>query len=103
MVLGFAHDWADREASLRSWELMARYVVPEINGYVRNLQASAQYVHDNKAELMAGATAAVMSKILSHEGATKAMATTMEQLAAQAGEKAEAESAFRPGAGLPTT
>jgi limonene 1,2-monooxygenase len=109
VVLGFAHDWADREASLRSWELMARYVVPEINGYVRNLQASAQYVHDNKAELMAGASAAVISKIMSHEGAAKALATTMEQMAAEAAkkasgeQKAEPESAFRPGAGLPTT
>jgi limonene 1,2-monooxygenase len=109
VVLGFAHDWADREASFRSWELMARYVVPEINGYVRNLRASAAYVHDNKAELMAGATAAVMSKIMSHEGAARAMATTMEQMAAEAAkrasgeQKAEPESAFRPGAGLPTT
>ena len=33
VVLGFAHDWADREATLRSWDLVARYVVPEINGY----------------------------------------------------------------------
>jgi limonene 1,2-monooxygenase len=109
VVLGFAHDWADREASHRSWELMARYVVPEINGYVRNLQASAQYVHDNKAELMAGASAAVISKIMSHEGAAKALATTMEQMAAEAAkkasgeQKAEPESAFRPGAGLPTS
>ena len=35
VVLGFAHDWASREATLRSWELFARYVVPELNGYFR--------------------------------------------------------------------
>ena len=35
VVLGFAHDWANREATLRSWELFARFVVPEINGYTR--------------------------------------------------------------------
>ena len=34
VVLGFAHDWANREATMRSWELVARYVVPEVNGYV---------------------------------------------------------------------
>ena len=33
VVLGFAHDWANREATLRSWELVARYVIPELNGY----------------------------------------------------------------------
>ena len=33
VVLGFAHDWANREATMRSWELVARYVVPELNGY----------------------------------------------------------------------
>ena len=32
VVLGFAHDWANREATLRSWDLLARYVIPEING-----------------------------------------------------------------------
>ena len=40
-VLGFAHDWANREATLRSWELFARYVIPEINGYTANQKASA--------------------------------------------------------------
>ena len=32
VVLGFAHDWANREATFRSWDLFARYVIPEING-----------------------------------------------------------------------
>ena len=32
VVLGFAHDWANREATFRSWELFARYVIPEITG-----------------------------------------------------------------------
>ena len=55
MVLGFAHDWANREATSRSWELFARYVVPEINGLLRRLRASADYVHEHQAELMAAA------------------------------------------------
>ena len=42
VLLGFAHDWAGREATLRSWELFARHVVPELNGYTRNLKASAE-------------------------------------------------------------
>ena len=52
VVLGFAHDWANHEATLRSWELFARYVIPEINGHTRNLKASAEYLAANKVELM---------------------------------------------------
>jgi limonene 1,2-monooxygenase len=99
VVLGFAHDWANREATLRSWELVARYVVPELHGLVRPLQASADYLHEHQAELMAGASRAVMSKIMGHEGAAKAMATTMEQMA-KAREEQTSDTTFRPGAGL---
>ena len=88
VMLGFAHDWASREAMLRSWDLFARYVVPEINGYTRNLQGSADYVADNQKELMKGATAAVVAKIQDDPRAAAAMAVTMEQARkqAQAGE-----------------
>jgi limonene 1,2-monooxygenase len=84
VVLGFAHDWADREATLRSWELFARFVAPELNGYTRNLRGSAEYLHDNKKELMAGASAAVMAKIQGDPRAAAAMAVTMQQMQAQA-------------------
>ena len=99
-MLGFCHDWADREATLRSWDLFARYVIPELQGATRNLKASAQYLHDNQAELMGGASRAVMSKIMSHEGAAAAMATTMEKMKAQ---QAADDATFRPGVGVPTS
>jgi limonene 1,2-monooxygenase len=79
-VLGFAHDWAPREAMLRSWELFARYVVPELNGYTANQRKSADFLHDNQRELMTGASAAVMAKITSNERAREAMAVTMQQM-----------------------
>jgi limonene 1,2-monooxygenase len=105
VVLGFAHDWANREATLRSWDLVARYVIPELNAYVRPMQASADYVAANKADLMAGATAAVMNKIMAHQGAAQAMAVTMTQMAEAAAAAAErgeqrTDTTFRPGAGL---
>lgn len=114
VVLGFAHDWASREATMRSWELFARYVVPELNGYTAGIRESQQYLHEHQAELMAGAGRAVMSKIMAHDGAAKAMATTMEQAARAAtagatnGDDADrdpgsGDAAFRPGAGVPTT
>jgi limonene 1,2-monooxygenase len=99
VVLGFAHDWANKEASMRSWEMVARYVVPALNGTVRPMQASADYVEANKATLMASAGAAIMQKIMAHEGAQAAMVTTMQQMAER---RNVPESAFRPGAGVPT-
>lgn len=99
VVLGFAHDWANKESSMRSWEMMARYVIPALNGYVKPLQASADYVSANRGELMAGASAAVMSKIMGHQGAAQAMATTMTNIA-KAREAGESDTTFRPGAGL---
>ena len=99
VVLGFAHDWANKEATARSWEMVARYVVPALQGTVLPMQASADYVEANKTTLMASASAAVMQKIMAHEGAQAAMVTTMQQMADRAGTR---ESAFRPGAGIPT-
>ena len=84
VVLGFAHDWANRENTRRSWDLVARYVIPALDGSLRPMQASADYVEANKAELIGGATAAVLSKIMAHEGAAAAMATTMAQVAERA-------------------
>jgi limonene 1,2-monooxygenase len=98
VVLGFAHDWANREATLRSWDLFARYVIPEITGTTRNIRASQQFLHENRVELMGGASRAVMSKIMAHEGAAAAMATTMAQMQARQGGD---DAAFRPGAGVP--
>ncbi len=104
VVLGFAHDWANREATLRSWDLVARYVIPEINNMTAGLRESQAYLNANQTELMAGASKAVVSKILENEKAAAALATTMEQAAqAAADDESEKVSEFRPGAGVPTS
>ncbi|HEX5380023.1 MAG TPA: LLM class flavin-dependent oxidoreductase [Phenylobacterium sp.] len=71
-VLGFAHDWANRENTLKSWDLVARYVIPEIHGLLEGYRASRQYVIDNR-EWFDRAGQAVLSKILAHEGAAEAL------------------------------
>jgi limonene 1,2-monooxygenase len=71
-VLGFAHDWANRENTLKSWDLVARYVIPEIHGLLQGYRDSRQYVIDNR-EWFDRAGQAVLSKILSHEGAAEAL------------------------------
>ena len=103
VVLGFAHDWANREATMRSWDLVARYVIPEINGYTAGLRESQEYLNRHQAELMAGASQAVVSKILANDKAAAAMQTTMEQAAEAAAAKEAKQSEFRPGGGLPTS
>lgn len=82
-VLGFAHDWADREATFRSWDLFARYVIPEVAGALRSMRASADHVTANKASLMAGAGAAIIDQIKRDPKASAALAITIAQGARQ--------------------
>ena len=78
-MIGFVHDWADREATFRSWELFARYVVPEINGYTKPMQASADYVEMHKAALMRSAGAAIVAQIKRDPKASEAFGVTLAQ------------------------
>jgi limonene 1,2-monooxygenase len=74
-IIGFAHDWANIEATRRSWDLVARYVVPEINGYVDSMRKSQKFVIENRA-VFERAGEAVMSKIMGNEKAAAALAET---------------------------
>jgi limonene 1,2-monooxygenase len=103
-LIGFAHDWANKEATFRSWELFAKYVIPEVKGLLGGLRDSMTWLNTNQGELMAGAGRAVMSKIMAHQGAAEAMAVTMEQMqlaASNGSSESSKEAAFRPGGGLP--
>lgn len=71
-VIGFVHDWANPENTRRSWDLVARYVVPEINGYLERYRESQRYVVEHR-EVFDRAGEAVMSKIMENERAAKAM------------------------------
>jgi limonene 1,2-monooxygenase len=75
-------------------------VIPELNGYTAGLRESQEYLNHHQAELMAGASKAVVSKIMANDKAAAAMATTMQQAAAS---KQHRQSEFRPGSGLPTS
>lgn len=83
-VIGFAHDWANRENTMRSWDLVARYVIPEINGYVAKLRESREYLVQHR-ESFERAGAAVMQKIMGHEGAAAALKETMAAQTATTG------------------
>jgi limonene 1,2-monooxygenase len=74
-IIGFAHDWANPENTRRSWDMVARYVVPEINGYVDSMRKSQKFVIENRA-VFERAGEAVMAKIMSNEKAAAALADT---------------------------
>ena len=80
-MIGFAHDWANREATLRSWELIARYVIPEVNGMLDSYRESQQYVIENR-EVFDRAGQAIMAKIMENDKAVAAMAQESEGAAA---------------------
>jgi limonene 1,2-monooxygenase len=79
-VIGFVHDWANPEATARSWDLVARYVVPEINGYLENKLVSQNYLRENR-HMFERAGAAVMKKIMENEKAVEALKETQEMMA----------------------
>ncbi len=64
--LNMAHEWADREATWHSYELLARYVFPEFQGSAVSAAASRDWAAEHRPEFMSAATAAVMEAIQSH-------------------------------------
>jgi limonene 1,2-monooxygenase len=68
-LLGLAHEWADREKTLRSYELMARYVMPQVQDSLSWIDRTVEWTSANKGNLMGGATVAVLKAIADHNAA----------------------------------
>ena len=77
-AIGFVHDWATPRDTANSWDLVARYVIPELNGYTQNLRQSQEFV-STKRDPFNRAGEAILDKILSNEKAAKAMQITAKQ------------------------
>lgn len=75
-LIGFAHDWANRENTLKSWDLVARYVIPEVNKMLDTYRASREYVVEHR-DSFERAGQAVMSKIMSNDRAAQALKEEM--------------------------
>jgi len=71
-VIGFVHDWANREDTRRSWDMVARYVIPEINGLLDSYKESHKFVTENR-EYWDRAGEAILSKINENERAAEIM------------------------------
>ena len=73
-VIGFVHDWANRENTRRSWDLVARYVVPKVNGLLDDYLDSYKWVNESR-ETWLRANDARMSNINQHERAAQVVET----------------------------
>jgi limonene 1,2-monooxygenase len=64
---------------MRSWDMVARYVVPEINGYLAGLRKSQDFVANNRA-VFDRSREAVMAKIQENDAAAAALAVTKSSM-----------------------
>jgi len=65
--LFMAHEWADRQATLASYELFAREVMPAFQGSAERAERSRSWAADNRPEFMAAAIGAVGKAITDHQ------------------------------------
>ena len=62
-LLLVGHDWADWEQTRRSYQLIARHVVPEFNGQLDARRASLEFCRENRSRFLTVAEAAVQNEI----------------------------------------
>jgi limonene 1,2-monooxygenase len=74
--LFMAHEWADREATLKSYELFAHDVMPLFQGSAATTVASRDWAAGNREQFMNGAIGAVMKAITEHQAERDAKATS---------------------------
>ena len=66
VFLQLAHNWADFEATKRSYELFARHVSPRVGGANRAREASLAFAGDGAVKFMGDAMAAAQAMIQKH-------------------------------------
>jgi limonene 1,2-monooxygenase len=64
--LVFGHEWADREATFKSHELLARYVMPHFQGQLEPIRASYDWVAGSGGRFVDAATNAINKAIEDH-------------------------------------
>jgi limonene 1,2-monooxygenase len=64
LLLG--HDWADAEATIKSYRLFAREVIPHFKGRLASPRASHEWATEKRSELFGRAGLAIMNAIQTH-------------------------------------
>ena len=62
----FGHEWADREATFKSYELFARYVMPHFQGQLDPIQSSYDWIVGSDGQFVTAATNAIGKAIEDH-------------------------------------
>lgn len=70
--LQVAHNWADFDATKKSWELFARYVIPHFSGANINRDASLKWVTDHGVEYGTRSATAQRQMFAKHEAEQQA-------------------------------
>ena len=70
--LFMANEWADREATKRSYELFARYVAPRFANKLPTLQGSRDWAAANRAQFIGEAINAIGKAITDHQAEREA-------------------------------
>ena len=65
-VLFRAHEWANHEQTLRSYELFARYVMPRFQGSLDTIIGSNRFVRENRKRVVGGTVEAVRRAFTDH-------------------------------------
>ena len=66
-ILFRAHEWANREQTLRSYELFARYVMPRFQGSLDTIVGSNEWARTNRKDVF-GPTVAAVKKAFTDVG-----------------------------------
>ncbi len=65
-ILFRAHEWANREQTLRSYELFARYVIPQFQSSLETIIGSNDFVRENRKRVVGGTVEAVRRAFTDH-------------------------------------
>ena len=73
-----AHEWADRQATLHSYELFAREVAPRFQQSTGSLVASRDWAAENRSEFIGAVGGAIMQAITDHNAEREAKQAARE-------------------------
>ena len=66
-LVGFVHDWASPEATDRSYDMFARYVIPQVQGLIDPVRRAQGLLQNDNAALMEAAGRGVLKAIREHK------------------------------------
>ena len=65
-LVGFMHDWASHEATLRSYDLFMRYVVPKVQQTIAPIERAETLLQADNTALMEAAGRGILKAIREH-------------------------------------